>query len=164
MTRAAPGNAAAWVALGVARSMVGDHAQGRSRPPRTPSSSRRVSRWCTSRTGDVLRLAGQFADSRMPYAAAVALAPDNADALNKLAGSERHRPRLRCRAVAPAPRPRRRPAHPYAQVNLATLAVEEGALDEARRALGSRCFGRPACRATAADAGVGDARDARRAC
>ena len=134
MTAAAPGNAAAWVALGVARSMVGDHGQAVAAAAHAAELAPRVALVHLAH-GDVLRLAGQFAASRNAYAAAVELAPDNADALNKLAGSERidrdfdaARSHLK-RALAVAP------AHPYAQVNLATLAVEEGALDEARKRL-----------------------------
>ena len=134
MTAAAPGDAGAWVALGVARSMTGDHAGAVEAAARAVDLAPRVAVVHLAH-GDVLRMAGQIAATRVAYAAAVDLAPDNADALNKLAGSERidrdfvgARAHLQ-RALAIAP------AHPYAEVNLATLAVEEGALGEGRRRL-----------------------------
>ncbi|MFI4924539.1 MAG: tetratricopeptide repeat protein [Vicinamibacteria bacterium] len=134
MTAATPGDAGAWIALGVAHSMVGEHARAVEAAARGVVLAPRIALVHLAH-GDVLRMAGQLGAARNAYAAAVDLAPDNADALNKLAGSERidrdfdaARAHL-LRALAHLP------AHPYAQVNLATLAVEEGALDEARRRL-----------------------------
>jgi len=134
MTATAPGDVGAWVALGVARSMTGDHEGAVDAVSRAVALAPHVA-VVNLAHGDVLRMAGQIAATRAAYAAAVALAPDDADALNKLAGSERidrdygsARSHLQ-RALAIAP------AHPYAEVNLATLAVEEGALGEGRRRL-----------------------------
>jgi Flp pilus assembly protein TadD len=83
---------------------------------RTPSRSRRRRR---ARAPRPLATCCGWPDSsrhaRNAFAAAVALAPDNADALNKLAGQRAHRPRFDAarshlrRALASLPR------HPYAR-------------------------------------------------
>ena len=131
---AAPPEPAGWVALAVARSLVGDHARAIEAASRAIALAPRSSAVHLAH-GDVLRMSGDIGAARRAYATAVDLAPADADALNKLAGCERIERDLDAaqghleRAVAAAP------DHPYAHVNLGTLAVERQAPDEARRRL-----------------------------
>ena len=133
-TAGSPAEPAGWVALGVARSLAGDHDRAIEAASRAAALAPRVAAVHLAR-GDILRMAGEIAGARGAYATAVELAPDDADALNKLAGSERmsrefdaaQRHLARALAVAPS--------HPYARVNLATLAVERHDVAGARALL-----------------------------
>jgi Flp pilus assembly protein TadD len=134
LTVESPRDPAAWVALGVARAMLARHAEAIDASSRAVALAPRAPGVQLAH-GDVLRVSGRIGAARRAYAAAVELAPNDADALNKLAGIERIERDFDAaqahldRALALAP------AHPYVQVNLATLAVERAQVGVARRRL-----------------------------
>ena len=134
LTVESPRDPAAWVALGVARAMLSRHAEAIDASSRAVALAPRAPGVQLAH-GDVLRVSGRIGAARRAYAAAVELAPNDADGLNKLAGIERIERDFDAaqahldRALALAP------AHPYVQVNLATLAVERAQVGVARRRL-----------------------------
>ncbi|CAG0994479.1 hypothetical protein BURK1_02450 [Burkholderiales bacterium] len=134
VTSRAPRIAAAWLALGVAHSMLGRHDRAVAAAARATAEGPDVAALHMG-LGDVLRQAGELGRAEAAYRRAAALAPEDADALNKVAVIERAFGRfdaaeaLLRRALANAP------GHPYARVNLGTLALERKRDQEGRAML-----------------------------
>jgi len=123
---------AAWLAMGVARALLGDYPQARRACERAVALAPGVPAAHLG-LGDVLYRTGDYAGAGQAYERALSLDPDDADALNKLATIARTERRhddaeaLLVRALACDP------DHPYARINLGTLALRRHRLDDARR-------------------------------
>lgn len=132
----APYLPALWLALAVTNSMLGRHGAAIAAAERAVALAPELPAAHLG-LGDVRRQAGLAEAASAAYARAVDLAPDDVDALNKLATMRRvlrdaagARDLLE-RALALAPR------HPYVRVNAATLALQSGEPEKARRELES---------------------------
>ncbi|MEO8485792.1 MAG: tetratricopeptide repeat protein [Betaproteobacteria bacterium] len=129
-----PGMPGAWLALGVVHSLLDQHAQAVLATTRAVLLAPKVAAVQVGH-GDVLRRAGQLDAARAAYATGVDLAPDDPDALNKLAGAERMHRDFEAAQAHLARALTIAPSHPYAIVNLGTLAIERQDVDEARQRL-----------------------------
>jgi Flp pilus assembly protein TadD len=125
---------AGWIALGVAHSMLDAHAQAVEATAHAVTLAPRISAVRVAH-GDVLRVSGDLESARRAYAKGVELAPDDADALNKLAGAERMARDFDAAAMHLARALEIAPGHPYAIVNFGTLALERGDAATARERL-----------------------------
>ena len=130
-----PHHPAAWLALGVARAMLGEHKDAAAACERAVQLAPDVAAVHLGQ-GDIVYRSGDFATAERAYRRALELTPDSADALNKLAAIVRTDGRriheaetLLTQALDLAP------GHPYARVNLALLAVKSRRIDDGRRML-----------------------------
>ncbi|MCC6377668.1 MAG: tetratricopeptide repeat protein [Burkholderiales bacterium] len=125
LTVHAAASPATWLALAVARSMLGRHDEAVSAGVRAVELAPDLAATHLG-LGDVLRQAGRLGVAAEAYRQAVALVPEDPDALNKLAAAERALGHLDDAEALLRRALEHAPAHAYARVNLATLALERG--------------------------------------